>query len=195
MKKEVINLRQHWRLLLLPATPSTISRYWLQESSGNRGVKMNGLNVEMCVTVTRLSILNDPCSKKSILRNAIRNSSSLHVESVLFLAFHRYCGFFFRATTKIKHILMCLFEEPTVRLQSAALPQLPGTAVSLAQDPSLQSSYPELSTPGPPCGLGSPHFPLLLSGHALSEQITYLCPKAGSASSFTGPWLWPCHSP
>ena len=158
MKKEVINLRQHWRLILLPATPSTISRYWLQESSGNRAVKMNGLNVEVCVTVTRLSILNDPCSKKSILRNAIRNSSSIHVESILFLAFHCYCGFLFRVTTKIKHIL-CLFEEPTVRLQSAALSQLPGTAVSLAHDPSLQSSYPELSTPGPPCGLGSPHSP------------------------------------
>ena len=119
---------------------------------------MNGLNMEVCVTVTRLSILNDPCSKKSILRNAIRNSSSLHVESILFLAFHCYCGFLFRVTTKIKHIL-CLFEEPTVRLQSAALSQLPGTAVSLAHDPSLQSSYPELSTPGPPCGLGSPHSP------------------------------------
>lgn len=150
MKKEVINLRQHWRLILLPATPSTISRYWLQESSGNRAVKMNGLNVEVCVTVTRLSILSDPCSKNSILRNAIRNSSSLHIESILFLAFHRYCGFLFRATTKIKHILMCLFEEPTMRLQSAALSQLPGMAVSLAHDPSLQSSYPKLSTLGPP---------------------------------------------
>ena len=125
VKKEVINLKQHWRLILLPATPSTVSRYWLQESSGNRAVKMDGLNVEVCVTVTRLSILNDPHNKKSFVRNAIRNCSSLHIESILFLAFHHYCGFLFRATAKIKHILICLFEEPTVRLRPSVLSHCP----------------------------------------------------------------------
>lgn len=125
VKKEVINLKQHWRLILLSATPSTVSRYWLQESSGNRAVKMDGLNVEVCVTVTRLSILNDPHNKKSILRNAIRNCSSLHIESILFLAFHHYCGFLFRATAKIKHILICLFEEPTVRLRPSVISRCP----------------------------------------------------------------------
>lgn len=121
VKKEVINIRQHWRLVRLPATPSTVSRYCIQESSGNRAIKMDRLNVEVWVTMTTLSILNDPHNKKSILRNAIRNPSSLHFESILFLAFHHYCGFLFRATTKIKHILMYLFEEPTSRLRPAAL--------------------------------------------------------------------------
>ena len=147
VKKEVINLKQHWRLILLSATPSTVSRYWLQESSGNRAVKMDGLNVEVCVTVTRLSILNDPHNKKSILRNAIRNSSSLHIESILFLAFHHYCGFLFRATTKIKHILMCLFEEPN--LEAKARSAFPLRMIPLSSLRIRSSAH--LAPPHPTC--------------------------------------------
>lgn len=95
MKQEVINLRQHLCLFLLPATPSTVGSYWLQESSGDRAIKIDGLNVEVCITVTRLSVPNDSQNMKSILRNIIRNSRSLHFESILFLIFLYCCGFLF----------------------------------------------------------------------------------------------------
>lgn len=123
--------------------------------------------------MTTLSILNDPHNKKSILRNAIRNPSSLHLESILFLAFHHYCGFLSRATTKIKHILMCLFEEPTSRLRPAAL-----SHCARSRSPVFVSGA-QHTWPRPPCGLASAPSPPLLSGHALSEQITPLCSEAG----------------